>query len=354
MLISVQYARAAAALLVVVGHMAGFSAFHPISDGHFGGFGVDIFFVISGFIMWETSKEQRPSEFVQRRLSRIVPPYWFYTTLLVALAFAAPALTPNVELGAKALFGSYFFIPYTDQRGLMNPILLQGWTLNLEMYFYVIFALGLFIANHAWRFFAVSAYFLLVILLGLVMSGSDASSAVVTRFTSPILIEFILGMLVSIAWTRWKIGFRPGLALFLAAAAALIYADSRHLSGEINFITYGIPAAFLLLGLLGMEDVLARHPLRPLVAAGNASYSLYLAHPFVLSAVHVVFQRWARSHPETEGIVFALAFALTATVVALLFSYASYALIEKPAGKFLMAKLSGKSKHAPKGKTATV
>jgi exopolysaccharide production protein ExoZ len=345
MLVSVQYARAAAALLVVTGHMSGFAAFHPISESHFGGFGVDIFFVISGFIMWETSKDQRPADFMLRRLSRIVPPYWFYTTLLVVVALAVPALTPNIELSIKALLGSYFFLPYTDQRGLLNPILLQGWTLNLEMYFYVIFALSLFIPSRLGRFLAVAVYFAIAILMGL---GADGKWAIVTRFTSPIVIEFVFGMIVSVAWNRWKIDSRLALAIFLSSAALLIYVDAYHLSGEINFIAYGIPAAFLLFGLLGMEDYLSKNRLPVLVAAGDASYSLYLSHPFILSLFHALFQRWGKNHLGLDGVSLALVFAATAIIVAVAFAYASYLLLEKPAAKFVLRKFSGRK---PVGKS---
>ncbi len=326
MLISVQYARAAAALLVVIGHIAGFSAFQSISTTHFGGVGVDIFFVISGFIMWETSKDQQPADFLQRRLTRIVPPYWFYTTLLVVLALALPALTPNIELTAKALSGSYFFIPYTDHRGIMNPILLQGWTLNLEMFFYVIFALSLFLPGRRTRFLAVSLVFLILIAMGLF---ADKSWAVINRFTSPILLEFVMGMTVSAVWQRWKIGVPAAGAIFLASVAALLYSEINLQYLGMGFIVFGVPAAFLLYGLLNLEPILAKRPLRPLVAAGDSSYSLYLAHPFVLSAVDVIFTRWAADHLGLDGMDLAIAFATTAILASLAFAHISYVLLEK-------------------------
>ncbi len=351
MLISVQYARAAAALLVVIGHISGFSAFQSASMTHFGGVGVDIFFVISGFIMWETSKDQSPTDFMRRRLARIVPPYWFYTTLLVLLALTAPAWTPNIELSTEALLGSYFFIPYTDHRGLMNPILLQGWTLNLEMYFYIVFALSLFLSDRRMRFLAVSVFFVIAILIGLV---ADSSWAAISRFTSTILLEFVMGMIVSVVWQRWKIGFPAAVAIFLASVAALVYAEMRLQSSGINFIVFGVPAAFLLLALLNMETFLARRPLPWLVATGDASYSLYLAHPFVLSAVHMIFQRWLQTYFGSDGMVLAIAFATTAVVASLIVSHISYLLLEKPAGRFVLRQLSGGKNADRKRKVATV
>lgn len=351
MLISVQYARAVAALLVVTGHVSGFSAFQAASTTHFGGVGVDIFFVISGFIMWETSKDQSPADFLRRRIARIVPPYWFYTTLLVLLALAAPAFTPNIELSTKALLGSYFFIPYTDHRGLMNPILLQGWTLNLEMYFYFVFAFSLFLSDRRARFLGVSAFFAIAILIGLFV---DSSWAAVSRFTSTILLEFVMGMAVSAIWLRWRISFSAALAILLLSVAALFYAEIRMQNSGINFIVFGIPAAFFLLGLLNMETSLAKRPLPWLVATGDASYSLYLAHPFILSAVHIIFQRWLQNYLGSDSMVLAITFALTAIITSVIFSYLSYMLLEKPAGRFVLKQLSGGRNIERKRKMATV
>lgn len=337
MLVSVQYARAVAALLVVLAHLSGFSAFQQVSTAHFGGFGVDIFFVISGFIMWETSKVQRPADFMRRRIARIVPPYWFYTTLLVALALIAPRFAPNIELNWKAVLGSYFFIPYTDHRGVMNPILLQGWTLNFEMYFYIIFALSLFIRSLAARLLAISGFFLCSAALGLAV---DKSWAILSQITGTILLEFVFGMLVSIYWQRRKIGTSTSLALISVGVIALIASELQQPSVEYRFILFGIPSALLLSGLRGMETWLSRRPWRVLLATGDASYSLYLSHPFVLSAVHLVFNGPVRNHLGLDGMALGLAYGAAAITGSILFSYLSFIFLEKPAGRFVLARLS--------------
>lgn len=351
MLISVQYARAGAALLVVLAHLSGFAAFQPVSSAHFGGFGVDIFFVISGFIMWQTSRDQRPGDFMRRRISRIVPPYWFYTSLLVLLALFAPRLAPNVELSWTAVFGSYLFIPYADHRGVMNPILLQGWTLNFEMYFYIVFALSLFLAKPLLRFLSVAGLFLLSTAFGI---SSDKSLAILSQVTNTILFEFVIGMMVSIAWQRWKITAPASLAMALASVIGLIYAELSQPSVEMRFFVFGIPAAFLLFGLLGTEAWLARRPSRVLLAAGDASYSLYLGHPFVLSAVHMVFNGPVRNRLGLDGVPLGVAYGVTAIAAALVLSYLSFAVLEKPSGRFLMARLfRNRDVHAPVKRAAS-
>jgi exopolysaccharide production protein ExoZ len=350
MLVSVQYARAVAALLVVVAHLSGFSAFQQVSTSHFGGFGVDIFFVISGFIMWETSKNQRPADFMARRLARIAPPYWFYTALLVLLALIAPEVAPNIEVSWKALLGSYFFVPYTDHRGIMNPILLQGWTLNFEMYFYIIFALGLFVADRRMRFVLVALFFLLSSVAGLV---ADKSFAILSQITSSVLLEFVLGMMVSAAWQRWKIGFAASAAMIAISVTGLIFSELQQTTSEIRFIVFGIPSALLLFGLLGTEKYLARYPNKILLAAGASSYSLYLSHPFVLSAVHLVVNGPVRNKIGLDGFALGIVYAVAAITASLVVSHVSFILLEKPAGKFVLAQLSGNRKNGSQAKAAT-
>lgn len=350
MLVSVQYARAVAALLVVVAHLSGFSAFQPVTTAHFGSFGVDIFFVISGFIMWETSKNQRPRDFMHRRIARIAPPYWFYTTLLVLLALFVPRMAPNIELSWKAVLGSYLFIPYTDHRGIMNPILLQGWTLNFEMYFYVIFAASLFLANRPARFIAVAGVFIASAVIGLAV---DKSWAILSQILSPVLMEFVLGMVVSIARQRWKINPRGSLLIIVGAIACLILADLQQPSADLRFFFFGVPAALFLFGLLGTETYLAPRRLGFLVAAGDASYSLYLAHPFVLSAVHIAVNGPVRNRLGIEGIPLGLLFAALAVFLSLIFSYSSFIFLEKPAGRFMLERLSGRKKDGGKTGIAT-
>jgi len=341
MLVSVQYARALAALLVVLAHLSGFSAFQPLTTSSFGSFGVDMFFVISGFIMWETTKDQRPLDFMCRRIARIVPPYWFYTTLLVLLAVLSPRLAPNIQLSWEAILGSYFFIPYTDHRGIMNPILLQGWTLNFEMYFYIIFAASLMLVHRAIRFFAVIGLLSISALIGLSL---DTPPAIVSMVTSTVLLEFALGMILAIAWRHWKPGMAAALPIIAVGSVCLILAELRQPSDDLRLIFFGIPSALFLFGLLGTENFLSRKPLRPLVAAGDASYSLYLAHPFVLSAVHIVVNGPIRNILNIDGIALALLYGALAISACLIFSHASFLFLERASARFVLRRLTRRKK----------
>ena len=147
-LLAIQYLRGIAALMVVVVHIPvqlsrmGFNGDWP----EFLNIGVDIFFVISGFIMWTTTFDGRVgvAQFLSRRLVRIAPLYWALTSITVLVMLAAPTLVQSGKLDLQHVITSYLFVasqhPVTQ---LMEPILVPGWTLNYEMFFYVVFALCL-------------------------------------------------------------------------------------------------------------------------------------------------------------------------------------------------------------------
>src|ERR1019366_2869669 len=140
----IQYLRGIAALMVVwhhgVGQLATLETYFPF---RFGTSGVDLFFVISGFIMVVTTagRDVTPTEFIARRFVRVVPLYWVLTLALAATALVAPSLFRSVTLTAVSLIQSLLFIPHfsPSHAGMIWPVLVPGWTLNYEMFFYVVF-----------------------------------------------------------------------------------------------------------------------------------------------------------------------------------------------------------------------
>ena len=146
-LASIQVLRAAAALAVLFAHLwpalAQFGNENIIPNFTFGAAGVDLFFVISGFIMVYTSERlfgQRdgPGRFLTRRLIRIVPMYWALTTLVVVAWYGVKL--PDHTTWTNVV-GSYLFIPTLKPGGGTAPVLGVGWTLNYEMLFYFLFAI---------------------------------------------------------------------------------------------------------------------------------------------------------------------------------------------------------------------
>jgi exopolysaccharide production protein ExoZ len=283
-IVSVQYLRAAAALMVVFFHAEGMAGEYFNSGWpSFGAAGVDIFFVISGFIMWITTASERttPSSFMVNRIVRIVPLYWVMTLLLYGgwLIFRDPAQLPPVS----NLLQSLFFIPFASERtGSIQPLLVTGWTLNYEMFFYAVFACGFLVARRYRMLFVGVALGSLVASRYLVVP----SNPMTMTYTSPLLIEFIIGCLLGIVYERRAMP-RPALAVSLIVIGSALLLSTGMLSassiGGWRFVSWGLPAFLIVIGALSLEPLLKVWRLPMLL--GNASYSIYLAHSVVLSTL---------------------------------------------------------------------
>ena len=258
MIWTLQYLRALAAVLVVVAHSV-----PDASSGlvHRGNFGVDIFFVISGFIMWSISgpkgREHTPWEFAKRRIARIVPLYWLATGLTIICLYAAPAVAYVAAWPRLSdILLSATFIPHPDAHGRIIPVLSQGWTIDLEMAFYAVMTLAL---CARWR--------LPVIAVGL---------AVIAALWNPVALEFGAG--VVIAASGWRPG-RTASFIFIFAAMVTVGADLS----LPRVLAWGPAAAALVLGALGLEDSAPRWQIARRL--GDASFTLYLFHEFVTTPV---------------------------------------------------------------------
>lgn len=198
--------RAVAALAVVAFHASTCLAPYdnPTLEALFrgGAFGVDLFFAISGFIMVTIALERptAPGEFLIRRLIRVGPLYWI-ATVAVVLA-AAQALIPPITVTPGLLAKSLLFIPYfsPDHPGSIYPLLVPGWTLAYEMFFYLLFALVLSVSRRPDRLILLLGSALVgLFLAGLILAPQGA---IAWTYTSPLLLEFLGGALVALAWRR--------------------------------------------------------------------------------------------------------------------------------------------------------
>ncbi len=242
--------------------------------------GVDIFFVISGFIIAYTSAPffaapQGRSKFLARRLARIVPLYWLTTTLfLLSLAVAPDAINGAIG-GAGYILASYFFIPCTRPDGAVQPALGLGWTLNYEMFFYLLFTPFLFLSKN-FAIIAASACLGLFVLLG---CAGVLHGVVLTTWSNPILLEFCAGMLLALLPGRVSL---PSAARLVLVAGALILLRLQP-AGWSHLIYAGIPAICLVAAAtLGRSPEPTMLHKSWLVRLGDASYALYLTHPFVM------------------------------------------------------------------------
>ncbi|WP_347302204.1 acyltransferase [Croceibacterium sp. TMG7-5b_MA50] len=327
-LVGIQYLRALAALMVVVFHLdlqvPAFGVTPSLPVGLAGG--VDIFFVISGAIMWITTdgRPQTPGRFMFRRIVRVVPLYWAVTLFTAAVALIAPGLLRTSRLDDVHLIASLLFVPWPNPTvpGLY-PLVVPGWTLNYEMAFYLLFALALPLSGRG-RALAVAAALLAAVALGRMVDTAPLSA--LAFYTAPLVLEFGCGVLLGWMWTRtgWLARIAPPVAaLLVVAGLATMLILPEAVGGR--FLYWGLPATAIMTGTLALEarERLPRWRL-PLLL-GTVSYSLYLTHPIVLSAATRAWQ--VTGWTGMAGLLFYGAVTLVACCGA---AIATWRLVEVP------------------------
>lgn len=256
-LLSVQYLRAAAALVVVVAH-TGWT--NPL----WGQAGVDVFFLISGFIMVHVSqRETTPGAFMLARALRIVPLYWLVTLFIAATG-------PGVPWDHLIL--SLAFLPHISPEGMIWPVILHGWTLLFEVYFYVAFALALVLPARL-RLLTLTAVLGALSIVGAMSGRKDAVAQV---YLAPVLLEFLAGAWLHRAWQRGWLANRWLCSSFLLVSVGAFITGRNIDPDGWRVVMWGIPSLLLLAGALGLERHLPRFG--PALLLGNASYALYLVH----------------------------------------------------------------------------
>lgn len=330
---SIQYLRAIAALMVVVHHCREqFGWVKSAYPSEVGGAGVDVFFIVSGFIMVFITfvKPTTPGDFLIRRIIRIVPIYWFFTLLLTGLVLAAPSLFRSVQFDPAHLLQSLFFIPHYGPDGRLNPMLSLGWTLNYEMLFYLAFA-ALLPLRRGMRILTIACVFGALVLAGMTWPGQSA----IWRFaTHSVLLEFVFGMVIADLLVRGLTVPRWAAAgLFLSGLAAFAWiAWFAPEDTPMRAITFGLPAATMAAGLILIERAGGLPHWRPLRLVGDSSYSLYLSHIFTLGALRWIWR--ALDLPE-NATLFILAGLVSCTIGGVI----AYLIVEKPMLNGLLALL---------------
>jgi exopolysaccharide production protein ExoZ len=273
-LVGIQYLRGTAAAMVVLHHLR-------FNETELGPFGVAIFFVISGFVMWITtaSAQSMPTQFWLRRLQRILPLYWLFLSLLIVIALLAPQFLKSTAITPESAVKSFLFIPhYHAVQKFIAPILIPGWSLNYEMFFYFLFGLALLIESLDLRAVAIGAILGGLVLIGLSFNPHDAIAA---TYTSPNLLLFLDGVALAILYRAPDLkGAAPGLALL---SVGLLF-RWLGLPGSYDMLTsfLGIAPALIVGAILVLEPTIRRAPSVVLHTIGNASYSIYLSHLFFL------------------------------------------------------------------------
>jgi len=339
---SIQYLRGFAAFGVLVFHAA------ERAGGAFGlgAAGVDVFFVISGFIMWVVTcrRPPTPAQFMIKRVQRIVPLYWGLTLLVAGVALAAPWVFPAMQVTAEAVLKSLFFVPYQDHTGLIAPLVIPGWTLNYEMFFYVLFAAGLLAPTKVRPWLVTAALVALVAVRPL----GDTANPLWATYTNPLLLEFGAGVWLGKAWSDGRLpGARTGWALVILGLLGFAAAGFSGVDVErARPLIWGVPAFLLVAGAVAIERQGEVPNWRPLQALGDASYSLYLVHGLAISAVVRILEAMGLASPAVI-----LGAGLVAGVIA---GLVTYQLVEKPLMRLFKTGLGGRAKAGPSRPAATV
>ncbi|WP_183568344.1 acyltransferase family protein [Mucilaginibacter sp. SP1R1] len=337
---SIQLLRAVAAFAVVVHHLSiSFDTFNGAPTfishsglGALGASGVDIFFVISGFIMFYTQNNYKHEnkltyslKFLKRRFTRIYPLYWIWTTVLLGMWLLKMALNSHVYK-LPYIIASYLLIPWPQPGANLHPLLDQGWTLSFEMYFYLVFALSLLFSYNA-------------IKIGLIVVSSLVGISLISYFFNApepvqyitcnnLVIEFAFGGLIVyiINYANEKI-YRSGIYLLVIGIIALLSTVFWGQFVEYRVIKYGIPAFAIVLGIVFCEKY---RPFKETAVykfvhfLGDASYSIYLTHGFFIMVFGAMLKKGFFKH--VPGDLLIIVGSILVTVICSL----SHIAIERP------------------------
>jgi exopolysaccharide production protein ExoZ len=303
---------------------------HCYSEPNFGEFGVDIFFILSGFVIaLVIHTKQTATFFAISRFSRIAPLYWLLTTLLFLLIVISPQLVHNTtsdSANVQNYIKSLLFIPYFGASD-MKPLLRVGWTLNYEMFFYFSVWLSIIIFRKRiliyTSIFLVASYFIL--------GGIENSRVLHNFFKSEMIFEFILGMAAFKIYIKGYFSLIPNYCLISIAFACyllMIYFE-LHDYTENKFIYFGMPSFILVLFIVHIEKLFKNSKTsnltKILVEMGNASYSTYLTHWFIIVAFRkIINEKYGLLEPYTPFNTLAM------ILLSLFIGQLVYLMIDKP------------------------
>ncbi|HEY0308451.1 MAG TPA: acyltransferase [Acidobacteriaceae bacterium] len=330
--LTVQGLRGIAAVMVVVYHSLGLWALqiHTPVTGFWanGQAGVDIFFVISGFIMPLTIRRTGHAaadslNFLRRRIERIYPLYWIVTTLKVALTLAVPAVAVYGLGSSYHVIASYLLLPSFHPDGSVTPIVPPGWTLTYEMFFYLLITIGI-ACGRSLRWFMPAV----LVPVALLTFFPISHRIPIVRTELPLVLEFLAGMVLAWGVQRrpWLSKTLPNLIIAVLAFSGILFLNDTSLS---RVVVWGIPAFLLVGAALNMETKLGKRIPALMLLIGDASYSIYLLHWFMMPVVKHLEQmhRLAAIRSEASTVVLGVATSVVAGTCC-------YLWVERPINRF--------------------
>jgi exopolysaccharide production protein ExoZ len=336
-----QYLRGIAALMVVFHHSLNY--FDDVANWtDIGARGVNIFFVISGFIMAYTTKQVQANSsaltesavFLSKRFIRVVPLYWV-ALLWTSSRYWIPWLDSsdslkelywNLNTTLVTVAEDFIFIPHysisVDLPNKIYPILIPGWTINYEIFFYFIF--GISILAGRYRLLLASIVMLMLVAIGQIYQFSDA---IYNFYTSSVLIDFVFGMIVYVIHKKThNLSFgRLNFLVLGALGCFLLYIGAQLLYGLVT----ATAAAIIVWNFIHMFHNYRNGILKLL---GDASYSIYLFHVASFSLVESLVNSIGLS---ADGMINIFMIIILHISVATIVGIAIYLAVEKPLLKIL-------------------
>jgi len=262
MINNIQVLRAFAAINVLVLHTIGSassfnqSVFFSNILSKWGNNGVDIFFVISGFlaIYIQYNNKKNSKQIIVSKIARIVPLYWLINFTVISLFLFYPNLFRELIITPLWALSSLFF---TSQFLFESrPIVYLGWALEWEMLFVIIFSTIIIFKNEKIVYLLTTTSIILV-------------SVILNNF---ILLEFLFGMIVALIYQKKIISTKNALYLLLIGIFFLLLSLNQDIVKINRVIIWGLPSAVILLASINLNQLKNK----TLIFIGNASYSIYL------------------------------------------------------------------------------
>jgi peptidoglycan/LPS O-acetylase OafA/YrhL len=303
---NIQGARALASCVVVAYHLGVMS---------FGQCGVDVFFVVSGFIMSYVAPEEG-RRFLVKRLIRILPLYWLSTIGIYVIAMIKPNWLNTTTASLSYLAKSLLFIPYLKDNGHWGPLNLNGWTLEYEMFFYLVIAVALCVVRARWA--TLMSAIVLVIYCTVVVLAKPVDP-VVSYLGQPFLLEFCLGVLTYFLMTTGGAARVPREIWLILAGLALLSMPAWFYAcgapeGFTRTLAYGVPSFIFVTSVIAVEQAGWAVRSRLVARLGAASYAIYLLHPYVVGVFKKILGREADLH-SLSGIAEAFAVFIVVCIV---------------------------------------
>lgn len=271
--LSLELLRFLAAVLVLTHHYFGYQH---------GFIGVNIFFMISGFvIMYATTINTE--YFFLRRLLRIIPLYWLLTILFTMTLIFLPNLISKSYFDLIFLLKSLFFIPF-ENNGVgpgigHSPYLFLGWTLNYEIFFYLVFQISILI-NYKYRGVILVISF---VIIQIILKSLNSESFILRTYSHPIIFQFCYGIFIFYLWEFFNYKSKKKkffIYLFIIFVFFLIYDTEQNLNLKNNLrLYYSAWSLIIILAFIFIFEKIIKNNI--FLAMGAVSYPIYLIHPYI-------------------------------------------------------------------------